>query len=103
TIPCATGEEAYSIAITLLEGGLTHAQYSIQAFDLSEQAVASARRGVYGKNSFRGAELASKKRYFEARGSELEVGELARASLNIAQGNLLDPGLVPRHAQFDVI
>lgn len=103
TVPCATGEEAYSIAITLLEGGLTPASYSIQAFDLSEPAVATARRGVYGKNSFRGAELGRKRAYFEASGSDLRVADQARLSIGFTQGNLLDPELVPSHSQFDVI
>jgi chemotaxis protein methyltransferase WspC len=103
TIPCATGEEAYSIAITLLDGGLTPAQFSIQAFDLSENALTAARRGVYGKNSFRGGELGSRRSYFETRGDELEVGELARASVKLAHGNLLDSGLLPSHSQYDVI
>lgn len=103
TIPCATGEEAYSIAITLLEGGLAPSAFSIQAFDLSAHAVAAAERGVYGKNSFRGAELGNRRSYFDARGGELAVGELARTSLKFARGNLLDPELLPGHSQFDVI
>ena len=104
TIPCATGEEAYSIAITLLDAGLSPDNYRIQAFDVSELAVAAARRGSYGKNAFRGDPLGDKRRYFEVLGSgELCVGEAARASLSIENGNLLDGALVPPHTQFDVI
>jgi two-component system CheB/CheR fusion protein len=50
---CATGEEAYSIAIGLLECLGEHAaQYSIRIFatDLDESALAKARTGLYIEN-----------------------------------------------------
>jgi chemotaxis protein methyltransferase WspC len=104
SIPCATGEEAYSIAITLLDAGILPQNFSVQAFDISGQAVEAARRGIYGKNSLRGEPLGDRKRYFDAlRGGELQVGEAARESVRIEKGNLLDPALVPSHSKFDVI
>ena len=50
---CATGEEAYSIAISLLEqaGGLAgNPSFQIFATDLSESALKKARAGVYLEN-----------------------------------------------------
>lgn len=43
---CATGEEAYSLAITLKEEGML-ARSSIYATDLNEEMLAVARRGEY--------------------------------------------------------
>ena len=51
---CATGDEAYSLAILLLEAlGEEVDQFTIQIFatDLDEEAVAFARRGLYPVSS----------------------------------------------------
>jgi chemotaxis protein methyltransferase CheR len=43
---CATGEEAYSLAILLLEAGLLH-KTQIYATDINDSALAAAEDGVY--------------------------------------------------------
>ena len=45
-IGCATGEESYSVAITLNEMGLRD-RYTILATDFNRSALRSARRGIY--------------------------------------------------------
>ena len=54
SLPCAAGEEPYSIAIVLSEEGLPARRYQIDAVDISARRLASARRGVYSQNAFRG-------------------------------------------------
>ncbi len=49
---CATGEEAYSLAITLAEAGFDRAE--VIATDLSRASLLKAERGVYGDWSMRG-------------------------------------------------
>lgn len=49
SIPCATGEEPYSIEITLLEAVLTPRHFLIDAVDISSKALNKARTAVYGK------------------------------------------------------
>lgn len=56
-LPCARGEEAYSIAMMLLEAGLSAGQFQIEAFDLNERFVMAARRGEYSLWSLRGREV----------------------------------------------
>ncbi|HEV7231044.1 MAG TPA: CheR family methyltransferase, partial [Bacteroidia bacterium] len=49
---CSTGEEAYSLAISLLElksKGQVHGPLQIFATDLSEQAISKARAGIYSR------------------------------------------------------
>ena len=53
SLPCSTGEEPYSIAMTLLEAGLNPLNFFIDAVDVSERVLTKARKGVYGRNSFR--------------------------------------------------
>ncbi len=52
-LPCATGEEAYSLAMALLEAGLDASDFRIQAGDISPTALAMARAGNFRRNSFR--------------------------------------------------
>jgi len=102
SIPCATGEEAYSASITLLEAGLTQDRYCVEALDVSERALKIARLGIFGKNSFRGASSPERERYFRVVSAGKSVIEDARTSVRFAQGNVLDPFTAPA-ASFNVI
>jgi chemotaxis protein methyltransferase WspC len=51
--PCASGEEAWSIAATLLHAGLKPEAVAVTALDLSEAMVRTAERGVYGPRGLR--------------------------------------------------
>lgn len=53
SLPCATGEEPYSIAMTLLLAGLKPSQISIVAGDLGTEFLEQAEAGYYRQNSFR--------------------------------------------------
>ena len=57
SLPCAGGEEPYSIAMTLLDLGLPARRFRIDAVDVSARRLAIARRGVYSANAFRGPDL----------------------------------------------
>ena len=46
SIPCARGEEAYSLAIALLDAGLKPDQNSVEDIDVSEGVYAQARAGI---------------------------------------------------------
>ncbi|MFH7321623.1 CheR family methyltransferase, partial [Desulfurivibrio sp. D14AmB] len=57
SIPCSTGEEPYSIAITALQAGWPPYLLRVDAVDISVRAIELARRGEYRPNSFRGDDL----------------------------------------------
>lgn len=102
SLPCATGEEAYSVVISLLEAGLRESRFAVKGIDVSERALSHARRGEYGKNSFRGVDPRLQRGYFEAQGTSLRLLDVARSSVTFARGNVLDTSLCsPR--SFDVI
>ncbi len=64
---CSTGEEAYSVAISLLEAvrpDLTRDPIRIFATDLDEKAIEYARRGEYGSQWISGVKPELRKRYF---------------------------------------
>ncbi|WP_446878556.1 CheR family methyltransferase [Phormidesmis sp. 146-33] len=93
SVPCSTGEEPYSIAITLFESGLTAAQFQIDAIDISQQALQKANRATYSKKSFRG-EYSINQRYFQAVKDGVDVRSWVRETVHFRQGNLLDSALL---------
>lgn len=50
---CSSGEESYSVALTLLDAGLSSDRFRIDAVDISHRHLAAAREALYGANSFR--------------------------------------------------
>lgn len=69
---CGTGEEAYSIAIVLLEHYLAYGrQPNLQIFatDADQDAIRTARAGVYSESDLIGVSLARVQRFFQAQGT----------------------------------
>ena len=50
--PCATGEEACSIALSLLESGHSQTRFHIIATDISRHAIKQARSGLFSRTLF---------------------------------------------------
>lgn len=95
SVPCSTGEEPYSIAITLLEAGLKPNQFRVDAVDISEQALIKARAGIYRKKSFRGGAMQNLEHYFQPSSAGdtegYEVRPIVRESVHFLRGNVLEP------------
>ena len=103
SLPCSTGEEPYSVAMALLDAGFPAERLRVDALDISLRALAFARRGVFGRNSFRGGELAFRERHFTPAGTGWQLGAAARAPVEFRQGNVLDAHLPSAAANYDVI
>lgn len=103
TIPCAGGEEAYSLAICLLEAGLSPADFKLVAVDVSDASLERARRGVFGPASFRGEELGARSRFFSVQNKSREVIPEVRAAVHFVQGNLIDSESLTDLGPFHVI
>jgi chemotaxis protein methyltransferase WspC len=102
SLPCSTGEEPYSIAMALLDAGIPPSRFRVTAVDVSERAIAQARRGEYRNISFRGDRLDFRDRYFQPTGHGQSVGAAVRQQVDFRCDNLLHlrSGGVE---QFDVI
>ena len=103
SIPCAGGEEPYSIAMTLLEAGLPVDRFRVNAVDVSARALARAIAGVYGSNSFRGADSPLRSTYFREQNGAFTLGLAVRSSVRFHLGNLLDPSLFADRPPFDAV
>ena len=103
SIPCAGGEEPYSIAMTLLDAGLNIERFRVDAVDVSERSLARAIAGVYGSNSFRGETLAARRRHFREERGRFTVEPGIRSTVRFHLGNLLDASLFQGQPPYDVI
>ena len=89
SIPSSTGEEPYSLAMTLDKFGLTTDYFEIDAIDISEKLLVKARRGVYGKHSFRNKENDFADAYFDRIDDTFVLHDDIRNAVNFKQGNIL--------------
>lgn len=103
SLPCSSGEEPYSMAMALLDAGLEPPQFRIHAVDISVRALAAARRGLYGRNSFRGADQRFRDKYFEATPQGYRLAEPVRATVRFERANLFQPGFMEGQGPFDVV
>jgi len=103
SIPCSTGEEPYSIAITLQEAGLLPDRYQIDAVDISKASLQKAQEGAYGRNSFRGAALDGCERYFKTEDAMCVVRPEVRAGIRFAQGNIMSLDVIAAKLHYDII
>jgi len=90
SLPCAGGEEPYSLAMLLAHAGIEPEHCRIDAFDLSRAAIARARAGRYTRNAFRGDDQGLRARFFTEDGDEHVIGAAPRAYVAFVQANLFD-------------
>lgn len=108
---CSTGEEAYTIAMLVLESGLFEGwEVRVYGSDLSKKCIASARRGIYGPTSFRATDEEAKRTWFtpnlkQEPGGPLSLGvsPAVRALCHFGQMNLLDEERTHLVGRCDVI
>lgn len=103
SLPCSTGEEAYSMAMALLDAGFPAHRFHIDAMDISARALETARHAVYGRNSFRGHDLGFRDRHFEATAQGHQPMAAVRRNVRFQQGNILAPDGLSGAEIYDVI
>jgi chemotaxis protein methyltransferase CheR len=102
---CASGEEAYSLAMLLKQRGVEpDFQVTVQGVDLNPEALEKASRGVYSAWSMRETPAEMKERWFSRRGRDFVLEPSVRGAVRFDQHNLIvpSPGLIPQ-ASFDII
>jgi chemotaxis protein methyltransferase WspC len=103
SLPCSSGEEPYSMAIVLLDGGFAPRSFAIDAVDISEQALAKAERGTYGKNSFRARDLSFRERHFRSVQGSHELHDTVKKAVRFRHGNLLELGSLLVKKSYDAV
>lgn len=91
---CASGEEAYTLAMLLHELLLLHPGWKVEliATDINTQALALARRARYRQWSFRALDPWRQQRYFRAEGQDWVLAPALRERVRFAHADLVtDP------------
>jgi chemotaxis protein methyltransferase CheR len=104
--PCSTGEEAYSIALWLLENWRMVDAYHIEIVgsDIDTVALEAARLGRYAPRALGRLPEAVLQAYFEPprRGRRQIIDDL-RESVIYTEANLMDRGSMMANGRFDVV
>ncbi len=100
----STGQEIYSIAMTLLEMGVTSDKYNIKLFgtDISDAAIAQASYGLYNKFEVaRGLEPRRLAKFFDPQEDRYKIKDEVRAMAQFKKMNLMKPFI--GIGKFDII
>jgi len=89
--PSANGEEACSIALSLLESGHSQNQFHIIATDISRHAVKQARSGLFSESAFRTMDETRKNKWFSSTPKGWQVAPAIQETIEFLDRNLLDP------------
>lgn len=99
--PCASGEEAWSIAATLLAAGVAPGAVAVEAIDLSGGMVRTTQAAVYGPRSLRNHHADMLRPYVDPLpDGGVRMGKLIRGCVSVSQVNLLH---LPSGKSYDAI
>jgi len=103
SVPCSTGEEPYSIAITLLEAGLLPEDFQIDAVDINPKTIETAKQAVYGKGAFRGENKDYRDKYFTHSKEGFVLDPTIAGSVNFYRDNFTQPHALWNHGPYQII
>jgi chemotaxis protein methyltransferase WspC len=103
SVPCSSGEEPYSMAMALMDAGFPAARFEINAVDISARALAFAQRAVYGRNSFRGADLDFRARHFRPVPAGYALNPAVKHQVRFWRGNLLHERCLAESGIYDYV
>ena len=101
-LPCATGEEVYSILILLLESGVRLDRITIKGYDLNSQAILSAQKGLYDEHSLHNVDSNLRRKYFKRVEDELyEIIDELKLKPTFVQANIFEIDTQKEH--YDIV
>jgi len=103
SVPCATGEEPYSMVMALLDAGIPPDSFRVDAVDISIRALERAQDGTYGRNSFRGEDLTFRDRHFMPVTGGHRISDAVSRHVRFTKGNVFDPGFLAAAEEYDVV
>lgn len=89
--------------MALLDAGFQPHQFKVEGMDVSPLSVEKARRALYGKNSFRGQNIAFRDRHFTAQNDGFRLSGRVLDQVRLQVGNVLDPALLANEPPYDFV
>lgn len=103
-VACATGEEAWSVAMALAEAGLSPDDFVVEGVDLSARALATAQAATYSARAFRTPEAEQwRARWCEPVAAGWRMIPALRQSVRFEQANLFDVAWQTRVARAHLV
>lgn len=100
--PGSTGEEPYTIAISLLEHGISAHQIEIVSVDINSRATQKAIKGEYSKRSLHKVSEPIKEKYFDLIDDHYKIDDNLKKMVNFYQINIFDESFL-KLGVFDAI
>lgn len=101
---CARGEEPATLAMLLAgQPALAGWEWSVLATDLDEEALAGARRGLYGERAVAPVPPALLARWFNRRGKLFELSAELRSRIDYRTLNLAQPPFALPADEYDLV
>ncbi len=103
SIPCSTGEEPYSMAMSLIEAGVPRDRFFIDGVDVSRKAISMAKAAIFKERSFRDCDPDMREKYFIRMGDDYRLRDVIRSKVNFIRGNILDRRFMFSLGSYEVI
>jgi len=101
---CSSGEEAYSLAILMLEAfAAESSRVAIQGIDINSEVIAQAQKGLYGDYAIRNCTPEQLRRFFEKSGTSHQVRPELKRLVAFGVANMADPMALKRLPRPDLI
>jgi len=103
--PSSSGEEPYTIALSLLEENniLSNRDIELVAIDIDNSVIKKAKAGVYGKRSVQFIPNHLLQEYFTVTNGEFHISNMIRNAVNFKVVNIMNKDQVRTLGKFDVI
>jgi len=88
--PSATGEEPYSIAIALLESGVSTSDFNIVGIDINSDAISKAQKAIYGQRNVRNLSAEIINKYFTGNNNKYVLNQSVKSLVSFQIANLFD-------------
>jgi chemotaxis protein methyltransferase CheR len=105
SMPSSSGEEAYSIAIYLLEywAGIHQWDVEIISSDIDTKILAQARKGFYSERSVQKLPKSILAKYFTTKNDGFQISGDLKQAVDFTRVNLMKPDDVRGYRGFDII
>jgi len=101
-VPCANGEEPYSIAIALMNSGVAASRFSIEGIDISCDAVKRSEEAIYNEKAIRNLSQDLRSKYFSQNNGAHHLNQEVKNQVSFQCMNIFDEEF-NRLGQFNYI
>jgi chemotaxis protein methyltransferase WspC len=103
SIPCSSGEEAYSIVVTLADAGIPYHKFYLDAADISQRLLDKAVTGIYGRESFKNGKPGFDQKYYHVVSGGYRMADSVRQKVRWIKGNLSDSGFLKHELPYHIV